>query len=52
MFKRKIKYPCWKQLKDEARRFEALGYKVECKGYDDISSNVLTIMSDEEDPDE
>jgi hypothetical protein len=49
---KRIKFPCWKKLKDEAERYAALGYKVECKGYDDISSNILTIMSDEEDPDE
>lgn len=49
---KRIKFPCWKKLKDEAERYAALGYKVECRGWDDISGNVLTISAEEEAKDE
>ena len=45
---KRIKFSCWKKLKDEAERYAALGYKVECRGWDDISGNVLTISTEEE----
>lgn len=51
MMIKRIKFSCWKKLKDEAERYAALGYKVECKGWEDISGNVLTILSEEEEKD-
>lgn len=48
MIIKRIKFQCWKKLMDEAMRYAALGYKVEVKGWEDISGNVLTIMSEEE----
>ena len=40
---KKIKFSDWKKLKEAAIRYSQLGYEVECRGWNDISGNILTI---------
>lgn len=40
---KKMKYNCWKALKDAAQKYASMGFIVECRGWDDISANILTI---------
>lgn len=44
---KRVRCQSWEELKNIAWKYESLGYIVECRGWDDIRANILTIMTDE-----
>lgn len=52
MVLKRIKYNTWAELKNQARKYELLGYVCEVKGWSDIGNNILSISESMEEEDE